>query len=186
MSPTRFRQPRQILAGALMGSLVVIGFALAFLFGTPGGAFGGLWTKPPVVAWAVMVAAAFAPIPIIKAIGYKVAPLSSGMSRREATSAAMMRDQSATVLRFAIIEAPAIAAVAVAFVVMTGGFWIYASVAPISVWLMWTHVFPHEQVIARTQAALEADGARSYLDEAYGFTMWTGTDADVPQWGPQA
>lgn len=180
MTPTRFRQPRQILAGALMGALVMIGIALTFLFSTPGGVFGGLWAKPPVVAWVAMVAAAFAPIAIINTIGYKVTPLAAGLSRVEASRQAMQRDQSATILRFAIIEAPAIAAVAVAFVVTSGGLWIYASVAPVSLWLMWTHVFPHEQTIARTQAALEAEGTRSYLDELYAFAPWTGTDEDVP------
>lgn len=186
MTPTQFRQPRQILAGALMGALVVIGIALTFIFSTPGGVFGDLWTKPPVMVWAVMVVLAFAPIPLINAIGYNVGALAPGLSRLEASRAALMRDQSATILRFVMCEAPAIVAVAMAFVVPGGGLWIYATVAPVSLWLMWTHVYPHPSTVARTQEALEAGGTRSYLDELYAFTPWTGTDADVPQWATQS
>lgn len=185
MAETRFRQPRQILAVALMGALVVIGLALTFLFAS-GGVFGDVWTKPPVVVWVALVVLAFAPIPLIEAIGYATGALKPGLSRPAASKEALIRDQSRTILRFVMCEAPAIIAVALAFVVPGGGLWLYATVAPVSLWLMWMHVYPQPAAILRTQEALEANGTRSYLDELYGFAPWTGTEDDVPTYDTQS
>lgn len=170
--PTTFIQPRRILIGALMGALVVIGVALSLI------AFGGVGAVPPLTWWAGCVALSLASIPALQ-IGYRLTPLTPGLSRKQASHQALAREQSATVLRFAIAEAPAIVAVAAA-VIVEGGFLIYVTCALISLAMMWMHVWPHEEPVDRMKAALEAEGQPSYLRELLGFDKWTGTDEDIP------
>jgi hypothetical protein len=171
--PTTFIQPRRILIGSLMGALVVIGVALSMI------AYGGVATVPPLTWWSVFVVISLASIPAVQQFGYRLYPLAPGMTRQEASREALMREQSATILRFVIAEAPAMAAVSTAFIV-PGGFLIYLTCALVSLWVMWMHVWPHEEPIDRMKAALEANGQQSYLRELYGFDKWTGTDEDIP------
>ena len=173
--PITFVQPRRILIGCLMGALVVIGVALSLI------SMGGPGAVPPLTWWGACVLLSLASIPAIQQVGYRLRPLAPGMSRREAAREALMREQSATILRFAIAEAPAIVAVSAA-VIVPGGFLIYVTCALISLCVMWMHVWPHEEPVDRMKAALEANGQQSYLRELLGFDKWTGSEGDIPTW----
>lgn len=171
--PTTFIKPRRILISILMGSLGVLALALSVI------ANGGLSTVPSLAWWGGCVAFSLASIVAVQQFGYRLRPLTPGMTRKKASSEALIREQSATILRFAMAEAPAIVAVAAA-VVVPGGFLIYLTCALISLAVMWMQVWPHEETVDRMKTALEADGQQSYLRELLGFDKWTGTDEDIP------
>jgi hypothetical protein len=155
-----FALSTRILAGSLMGALVVIGVALSTIL--PGGGLS-------MVVVLVQVAAGLAAHGLLEAIGYRMPPLATDLSDEEAAVQARTRWQTGMILRFAISEFVAIASIAAAFVLEDGTLWTYLVGALVSLALMGVHVWPWSRPVGRTADALEAAGRASGLREAFGL-----------------
>ena len=76
---------------------------------------------------------------------------------------------SRTIARLALCESIALASVAAAFIVDSGGYVGYLMGGAVSLVLLVVHVWPGEGTIGKTMTSLERDGARSYLREQLGL-----------------
>ncbi|WP_353953551.1 hypothetical protein V6K52_09115 [Knoellia sp. S7-12] len=157
-----FALSARILSGTLMGALVFMGMALFFVLGTE--ATPPLWV--PLAQFGAGIVIHF----VVEAIGYRPQPLDPSMSDPDAATAARTRWQSSMILRFALIEAVAIASLAAAFVI-DGGVWTYAVGALVSLLLMGVHVWPAGRSVGKTANALESQGQASFLREAFGLPI---------------
>lgn len=164
------KQQYVVLAGALMGALVVIPLALFFVVGSQEGA---LDAPPTLVLVALPLAGLLAHV-LVESVGYRVQPIAPGTPEREATSQAVMRWQSSMVLRFALCEVIGIVSVALCFVVEPGGYVLVLVGCATSLVLMAGHVFPWSRPVGKVADALERDGGRSGLREAFGHGGGTG------------
>ncbi|MFN8193416.1 MAG: hypothetical protein U0R80_03940 [Nocardioidaceae bacterium] len=159
-------QQTRILAGALMGALIIIGIALWVVLS----ATEDLTVVPPLWLLGTQVAAGLAVHFFTEAAGYRTPAIAPGTPRDQAETQGRIAFQSAMVRRFAFSEVIAIASVAAAFVVTDGGFLGYVSGACVSLALMIVHVWPWARPVGRTAASLDRDGGRSHLLEAFGFS----------------
>ena len=160
-----FAMSVRILAGSLMGALLFIGIALAFVSSEP------LLTAPFWWVTAAQVVAGIAVHVMLEAIGYRAAPLDPSMSDDEATRAAQQRWQAGMVTRFAVSEFIAIVSVAAAFVLAHGLFLTYVGGAVVSLLLMLVHVWPGRRPVGKVADALESNGKPSHLREAFGYAQ---------------
>ncbi|WP_210650278.1 hypothetical protein [Nocardioides sp. SYSU D00065] len=156
-----FASSNRILAGTLMGALVVIGVAVSFVLPAD--------TSLPIVVPVAQVAIGVAVHLLLDAFGYRLPALPTTLDAEEAAAQARGRWSSAMVLRFAIAEAVAIASLAAAFVLPDGGILVYAGGAAVSLVLMAVHVWPWERPVGKAADALEADGRASGLREVFGL-----------------
>jgi archaellum biogenesis protein FlaJ (TadC family) len=154
-----FALTTRIMAGSLMGALVVIGVALSTIL--PGGGVS-------LVVVLVQVVAGLAAHGLLESVGYRMPPLAAGLTDEDAAAQARTRWQTGMILRFAISEFIAIASIAAAFVLEDGTIWTYLVVALVSLVLMGVHVWPWARPVGRTADALEAAGKRSGLRETFG------------------
>lgn len=157
-----FAQSARILAGSLMSALVFIGLALFFVLPPTG--------TVPVVALLVQLAAGVAVHLALDAIGYRVPPIAPGSTEEGAAAEARQRWQATMILRFALAEVIAILSVAAAFVLPDGDVVVYLGGAAVSLVLIAVHVWPGARPVGKVASALEAQGARSGLREAFGFS----------------
>jgi hypothetical protein len=154
-----FALTTRIMAGSLMGALVVIGVALSTIL--PGGGVS-------LVVVLVQVVAGLAAHGLLEAVGYRMPPLTAGLTDEDAAAQTRTRWQTGMILRFAISEFIAIASIAAAFVLEDGTIWTYLVGALVSLVLMGVHVWPWARPVGRTADALEAAGKRSGLRETFG------------------
>jgi hypothetical protein len=155
-----FLQTLKVLCAALMSSLVLVLIAVSFVLAEDGTGTAPVW------AYAVVAVVAAVDATLTGIAGYRFRPLAPGTPEEDARRSATAQVQTLTILRFALSEAVALAAVALAFVVEEGGIPLVALGVLIAEVLMSWHVWPSERVITRSQEALEREGARSYLREA--------------------
>jgi hypothetical protein len=183
---TDHMKPVKILACTLMAALVVIGFALFFLF--PLDPFSGdtRFSIPNPGVFLFIIGAGIAVHLFNENYTYKPTPIPAGTPRKDTTTTAIMAYQSGMILRFALSEAIAIAAIAVAFILPSGGYLTYLFAAAVSLALMAYHVYPWDRPINKTQEALDAERGQSHLREIFGLDVWTGSDADKPVHTPAA
>ena len=158
--PAPFALSTRILAGSLMGALVVIGVALSVVLPAP--------ESVPLVTFGVQVVAGVAAHVLIETVGYRTPALPAGLSADDAAAEARTRWQGLMIMRFAIAELIAIASVAAAFVLPDGSILTYLGGAVVSLVLMVVHVWPGARPVGKVADALEADGARTGLREAFG------------------
>lgn len=117
-------------------------------------------------ALAIVVAAAL----LARAVGFRVPALptsTTSQSPEDVERAALARFQTSTILRFAITEAGIIVVVALTFV-MDEGPWPTLVAAPVGAVLLYLNCWPSRANVERVATALEADGVRSGLREAFG------------------
>jgi hypothetical protein len=155
-----FALTTRVLAGALMGALVVMGVALSVVLPAGG--------SVSVVVLLVQVVAGLAAHGLLEAVGYRMPPLALDLTDEAAAGQARTRWQAGMILRFAISEFIAIASIAAAFVLEDGTIWTYLGGALVSLVLMGVHVWPWARPVGRTADALEAAGKRSGLRETFG------------------
>ncbi len=155
----------RILAGALMGALLVIGVALYLVLS----ATSDVGELPPLWVVGAQIAAGGSMHYLLEATGYRTNAIPPGTPREDAEPRALVAFQSALIRRFAFSEVIAMASVVVAFVIHQGPFLAYVSGAFVSLALMIVHVVPWARPIARTAASLDRDGGCSYLLEALGL-----------------
>lgn len=154
----------RIVVLAVMGGLVVIAAALAAVLG---GDDGGFDAPPMALIVVPLVVGAFVH-GVVEAVGYRVAPIAPHTDPAAAATESGARFTQALVLRVALCESVGIASVALAFVVSSGGFWLYAEGAAASMALLAYHCLARERPIGRVQRALEAGDGESHLREALG------------------
>jgi len=154
----------QTLAGAVMGSLVMIAIALGIAFPE-----GDRFDAPPLWLVAAQVAAAVVVHILVEALGYRSTAIHQETTEAEARTIAAHAFTTGTVLRLGLCESIALASVAAAFLVDSGGYVGFLTGAAISLVLMAVHGWPGEGPIERTRTSLERDGARSYLREQLGL-----------------
>lgn len=151
------------LAMALMGAVVMIGFALLSV------GIEDPWEANPIAV--AFLAVGLGVHVLVNSVIWPMIPAVEPGQDADATfSQALAALQPNMILRFALIEAPMIASIATAFVVPSGGLAIFFVAAATTLVLMWVHVHPREAVVRRTQELLEAKGARTGLAEAFGFS----------------
>lgn len=155
-----FALSTRVLAGSLMGALVVIGVALSVVLPAP--------ESFPVTVLAVQVLAGVAAHVLIEAVGYRTPALSTSLTDDDAAAQARTRWQALMIMRFAIAEFVAIASLAAAFVLPDGSILTYLGGAVASLVLMVVHVWPGARPVGKVADALEAGGKRSGLREAFG------------------
>lgn len=163
-----FAQTLRILTASLLGAPVLIGLVLAFV-GESGSQTDESWltaTPDPLFAGALLVvgAALFALIP---SVGYKLEPLASGTEPHDARRLAQGRFQAATILRFALAEAPVLIGIVLAFLDTSYLFYVLGAV--IGLTLMFLHVWPSRKVVERSAELLEANGVDSGLRSEFGY-----------------
>lgn len=158
----------RVLVGALLTAPVFIVVAMAFVLAPTEGA---LDATPLLVVPLVIGVAAFA---VCEAVGYRTPAVVPGTPHEQARSQSVNAYRTTTTTRFAISEAVLFICVALGFVVTTGGYLLVVLGAVVAMALVWFECWPRERPVARTQAALERDGAPSYLREALGVPAgWT-------------
>jgi hypothetical protein len=157
-----FALSTRLLAGSLMGALVVIGVALSVVLPAP--------DTFPLAPLAVQVLAGVAAHLLLDAVGYRTPALATDLTDDQAAAQARTRWQALMIMRFAIAEFVAIASVAAAFVLPNGSILTYLGGAVVSLVLMVVHVWPGARPVGKVADALEAGGRRSGLREAFGLS----------------
>lgn len=157
-------QSQRILAGALLGSLVIFGVVAVIVLGIedyPSPLLaGGLFLLNLLVFAAT------------EAIGYRTPAIAPGTDKPEAVRQGLDAMQQTMTLRFALTEAPALLALAGAFVTesawtyLVGGFWALLAMA-------W-HVWPSRRVATKLERSLDREGGRSGLTALLGGTSAPG------------
>lgn len=149
------------MVGAVMGSLVIMGVALWFVFTDQ--------AEMPEVLWlGIVLLLGAGAAGLIQSVGFRTPAIAPGATSEESARQARAAFQSGTFSRMALAEMPAIASIAVAFVAPEGGFVLYLLGAAIALGLLAAYVLPSDTTIARTQQSLEREGGRADLHAALG------------------
>ena len=164
------KQQNMILASALMLALVIIPVALYFVVSGDAEAL----RMPSLPLLLALPAAGVLVHVALETIGYRTQPIAPGTPEDEARSQSVARWQAQMVQRFAFSEAIAIVSVALCFVVSPGGYVLTLVGCATSLALMAVHVYPWTRPVTRFADALEKDGARSGLLEAFGMQPRSG------------
>ena len=154
----------QLLAGAMMSSLVLLALVLVFAVTDD-----DRLAAPPMWLLAAQFAAGGAIFYLLEKIGYRTIAIDPEADESAAAADAYGAFQSGTIVRFSISEVVAMASVAAAFVIDSGGVTGYATGAVVSLALMGYHAWPWSRPVDRTVASLERDGGRSHLRDRLGL-----------------
>lgn len=145
--PARSAGPRQQLAFltlAIMGGLAVIGVVTIFVIDL---------AAPPAWAVGVVLAVFGAALALVHLQAGRIRPLPPGSGSAEGWTVV----RTAHLVRMTVLEAPALAALVIAFLV--GSWWVYAVGAAVSLVALAALALPRPPVLARYEAALNAGGA---------------------------
>ena len=148
------------MVAALMGAPWIICLAMWFVLS------GSLGDELPWPFLAVVAALGVLVGSAITVIGYRAAPLPTGMPGGEAKARSRTAYLSGLFLRLALAEVPLLVSMALAFITLTGGFSVVLLGAVISMVLLLVHVWPTERSVDRVADSLERGGTRSHLREA--------------------
>ena len=151
-------QALRVMAGALMGSLVVLGVIAVLI--------GGTWDYPPAwMAW-VLGGVAVVVYGLCELLGYRAPAIAPGTEASAAMRTARTSFQTGFTLRFALCETPALLALVLLFVQDPPSAMTYVIGGVLALILMAVHVWPGARVIARVERNLDRDGGRSQLAAA--------------------
>lgn len=154
----------QILAGAVIGSVVMTAFVLGVAFSS-----NERFDGPPLGLVVVQVALAGVVHLLVESIGYRAKPLHVETTEAEARVESARAFTSGTVVRLGLCEAIALGSVVAAFLVDSGGYVLILTGSAVSLVLLAVHAWPSDGAIAKTVMSLERNGARSYLREQLGL-----------------
>lgn len=160
--PTQAMRTSQMLAIAVMSTLVVLGVVVAL--SVPEADL----TLPSAYVIGGQVAAGVVVFVLCSTIGFRIEPITPGTDPERATREALQRQQSSMFLRLVLSELIALVSLALAFVLTEGQLMTYAIGALISLALMAFFVYPSARTIRRVEAGLDSAGAQSKLAEAFG------------------
>lgn len=158
MLEARVRSIR-IMAATLMTGLVFITIALALVL-------PDLDSRPSWLVPAGLVVAGVVDHLLIETMGYRVPALKVGETDPDIS---LTRYQGAMMLRFALAEGLGIIAVALSFVVSSGGFVVLLVGVAISLALLAFHVWPWRRPVDKIADRLEAEGQPTPLRSAFGY-----------------
>ena len=147
-----------------MASLVMIAIALAVVFPE-----SERFHSPPLWLVGAQVVAALMIHLLVEAIGYRAPAIHPEADPATAGTEAVRAFTAGTVLRVALCESIALASVAAAFLVDTGGYLGFLTGAAISLVLMAVHAWPGAGPVEKTVISLEREGGRSHLRERLGL-----------------
>ncbi len=153
----------RLVVAVVMGAPWIICLSMWFVLS---GTFAGDETPFPWLFLAVVAALGVVVGLVITVIGYRAAPLPTGLPAAEAAARARTAYTSRLFLRMALAEIPLLVSMALAFVTSRDGFYVVLLGAVVSVVLMLVHVWPTERSVDRVADSLERGGTRSYLREA--------------------
>ena len=153
----------QLLAGAMMSSLILIAVVVASA--APG---DDRFAAPPMWLLAAQFGAGAALFVLIETFGYRTGAFDPE-TEQTTTADALAAFQNGTIMRFALSEVVALGSLAAAFVIEEGGITGYATGAVVSLALMGYHAWPWSRPVDKTVAQLERDGGRSGLREGLGL-----------------
>lgn len=125
---------------------------------------------PPPLALAAFLLAPLLALLVIEAIGYRAAPLDAGSADgglERVQTQAVARFMPGQMLRLALAEAPLLALLALSFVLPYGPWPLLVALVPGIAVLLFV-AWPTRRNVQRVADALEAEGTRSYLPEAFG------------------
>lgn len=159
------RQQSRVLAGTTIGVLAMLAVAsYSLLTGEEPLAGPPLW-----LVGAQLVAGLLLHL-VLEAVGYRAAAVPPGTPDEEASRIAVAAFQSRALVRIAAAESIGVVSLAVAFVLGGAGAWPgYLTGAAVSAALVGVHGWPWSRPVDRTEAALQRDGARVGLREAFGL-----------------
>lgn len=149
----------KFVVGALAGGPVAISIVRVFV--EPEVNYPSVWAIV-IVAVALVGAAA-----ALRFTGYNLPSLPTGLPVANAAATSVREFSSSTILRAAICEVPMIVAVLVSFALPPRSWLPLLLALPGSLLLFWLHAWPGTRTVAACEHALERDGAKSYLAEAY-------------------
>jgi hypothetical protein len=159
------KQQAQVLAGATIGFLVMMGVLSYSLL-----ASGETLSAPPWWLVGAQLGAGLVVHLACEAIGYRVPAVPPGTPEPEGTRIGVAAYQSRAILRIALSEAIAVASLAGAFAIGGAGAWsVYLVGAGVSMILLVVHGWPWSRPVDRIETALERAGARVGLREALGL-----------------
>jgi hypothetical protein len=154
----------QMVAGAVMASLVLIAIALVVVFPED-----ERFDSPPLWLVGAQVAAAVVVHLLVEAIGYRTPAIHPETGEAEAGVEATRAFTTGTLLRVALCESIALTSIVAAFLVETGGYLGFLTGAAVSLALMAVHAWPGSGPIDKTVISLEREGGRSHLRERLGL-----------------
>ena len=154
----------QLLAGAVMASLVMIALVLFFVFPAD-----ERLDAPPLWLVGAQVVAAVVLHLLVEATGYRTRAIHPETDPASAGAEATQAFIAGTIRRAALCESIALASVVGAFLVTSGGYAGLLTGAGISLALMAVHVWPGRGPVEKTVISLERDGGRSELRERLGL-----------------
>lgn len=159
-SPSGSLSQLRILGLSLTAGPVFVVLALAFVL--------PLETDdvPPVPIVLALLAVAVLGVVVAERFGFRV-PALKPEDAADAGQISLERYRAASMIRFAVVEAPILIGIAAAFV-LDHGLWPLLVVAVVSVPAMAWEVLPTRRTIERTKQALESGGVLSRLDEVLG------------------
>ncbi|MCH1866280.1 hypothetical protein [Nocardioides sp. CFH 31398] len=160
------RQSVTTLASTLIGAPLIVTVAIYFAATNDPGAEWGIWPYVvPVLSVAGIVAA--------ELVGYTVPPIPAGTEPDRARALAVERFRTGMILRFALVEAPFVVTVALAFAFPTPEPVLLVGLSAALTCLgLAFHCYPWSRPVGRTADALEADGAKTTLRaDLSGITM---------------
>lgn len=151
----------KFVVGALAAGPVMVGIVRVFVEPEV--------VSPSALAVIVAVVALLGAALAVRYIGYNLPALPGGLPVANAATTSVREFSSSTILRAAICEVPMIIAVLISFALPPRS-WLPLLVAlPGSLLLFWLHAWPSPRTVAASEEALERDGAKSYLGEAFGM-----------------
>lgn len=148
---------------ALVGSVLALTVAVALAVPIDG-------TSPDPVTVGAALTIVVASALLARAVGFRVPALATSttaQSPEDVERVALGRFQTSTILRFAVTEAGIIVVIALTFVIDEGP-WPTLVAAPVGAVLLYLNCWPGRANVERVASALEADGVRSGLREAFG------------------
>lgn len=148
----------RLLVGAMMGALVFFGVAVMLVLGPE----GGLDDPPPWILTGLLLLGGVLHV-VIELYGYRVSTAQQALP----TTAQVF--QAMTIIRAALAESVAIAALGLAFVVEQGGVLIYLLGAVLGLALLGWHAFPWKRPIRRTADALRVADVSNDLEAELGL-----------------
>ncbi|KQY60145.1 hypothetical protein ASD11_11705 [Aeromicrobium sp. Root495] len=118
---------------------------------------------PPVPVVLGLLAVAVLGVVLAERLGFRV-PALTPAEAPDAAEISLERYRVASMIRFAVVEAPILVGIVASFV-LDFGLWPLLVIAVVSVPAMAWEVLPTRRTIERTKAALESGGVMSRLDE---------------------
>ncbi|CAM4041938.1 hypothetical protein JAAN108728_08685 [Janibacter anophelis] len=151
-------QAQRVLAFAVISALPVFAVVLVLVL--------GLEDYPSPVVAGVLFLLNLLAFGVAEMIGYRTPAIAPGAEPSRALDEGLVAMQQTMILRFAITEAPAILALAWAFV--EGTAWVYIVSGFWALMSMVWHVWPSRRIATKLERSLDREGGRSGLASAVG------------------